>query len=122
MFEFGVEDTNTIGAVHSHSIDDPPHPLDSVIHLRYTCDTLSHHLMPTKKRRLNITLNKDAALFVKKIALRDDVPEATKVSQLVELALEMEEDMYLSKISDEILEKSKGKTISHKEFWSRVHG
>lgn len=76
--------------------------------------------MPTKKRRLNITLNKDAAFYVKKIALRDDVPEATKASQLIELALEIEEDMYLSKISDDILEKSKGKTISHKEFWSKL--
>ncbi len=76
--------------------------------------------MPTKKRRLNITLSKNAALFVKQIALRDDVPEATKISELVELALEIEEDMYLSRKSDELLEQSKGKTVSHKEFWSKL--
>lgn len=75
--------------------------------------------MPTKKRRLNVTLKKDVALYLKEIALRDDVPEATKASQLIELAMEIDEDLYLSKIANERHKNMKG-TISHKEFWSRV--
>ena len=117
--KFGAEDADTLLAVHEGSIDKNC-TLDLVILLRYTSDVPSYHLMPTKKRRLNITLSKDAAFFVKQIALRDEVPEATKISELVELALEIEEDMYLSRKSDELLERSKGKTISHKEFWSKL--
>lgn len=39
--------------------------------------------MPTSKKRLNVTLSDDIALFLKKIALRDDVPEATKAAELL---------------------------------------
>ena len=75
--------------------------------------------MPTTKKRLNVTLKKDTAIYLKKMALRDDVPEATKASQLIETALELEEDLHFSRIADNRLETMKG-TISHKEFWSRA--
>ncbi|MEK7218030.1 MAG: hypothetical protein AAB728_01050 [Patescibacteria group bacterium] len=80
--------------------------------------------MPTKKRRLNITLPAHTALFLKKIALRDDVPEATKARDLLEMALELEEDKYFSALADRI-EKKIRKTknhrwMSHQEFWSRL--
>lgn len=57
--------------------------------------------MPTKKKRLNVTLKKDIALYVREMAIRDDVPEATKAAELIEFALELEEDLYLSRIADE---------------------
>ena len=56
--------------------------------------------MPTKKQRLNITLSKETAIFLKKIALRDDVPQATKVVELLEQALEIEEDKYFSEVAE----------------------
>lgn len=75
--------------------------------------------MPTKKRRINISLSKNTAVFLKKIALRDDVPEATKASELVEKAMEIEEDEYFAAIADARIKK-KGKCISHEEFWAKV--
>lgn len=75
--------------------------------------------MSTIKPRFNITLKKETAIFLKKLALHDEIPISTKISQLVEFALEIEEDFYLSKIADERDEKMTG-TISHKEFWSKV--
>jgi hypothetical protein len=75
--------------------------------------------MPTKKRRLNITLKKDTAFYVKKLALRDDVPEATKASELIEAALEIEEDIFFSKIADERDKKTKN-WISYEEFAAKV--
>ncbi len=76
--------------------------------------------MPTSKKRLNITLPKETALFLQKIALRDDVPQATKVVQLVERALELEEDEYFSVLADRRAANRKAGTMSHKAFWSKV--
>lgn len=75
--------------------------------------------MPTAKKRLNVTLPKSMAIFVQKIALRDDVPQATKIVQLLEKALEIEEDEYLCMIAESRDTKGAG-TISHKEFWSKL--
>jgi hypothetical protein len=79
----------------------------------------SPHAMPTKKKRINVTLGKESALFLKEIALRDDVPEATKAAELIEMAMVIEEDMYFSKIADKRDAKN-AKFISHKEFWSKL--
>ena len=76
--------------------------------------------MPTKKKRINVSLNKDAVIFLKHLALRDDVPEATKAAQLIEIAMVLDEDMEDARIADEVLKKSKGKTISHDAFWSKL--
>lgn len=75
--------------------------------------------MPTTKRRVNVTLKKDVAIFLKQLALRDDVPESTKAAQMIEMAMEIEEDLYWSKVANERIKKMKG-TISAEEFWSKV--
>ncbi len=75
--------------------------------------------MPTSKKRLNITLPKQVRVYLKKLAMRDEVPEATKAAQLVQMAMEIEEDAYFAKIADERIAK-KGKFISHEEFWSKL--
>ena len=76
--------------------------------------------MPTSKKRINISLSKETALFLKKLAVRDDVPQATKAAQLLEKALEMEEDEYFAAIADERAADKSAKWISHEEFWSKV--
>ena len=75
--------------------------------------------MATAKKRLNITLPKQARLYLKKLAIRDEMPEATKAAQLVQMALEIEEDAYFAKIADERATRNSG-TISFEEFWSKV--
>ncbi len=75
--------------------------------------------MPTKKRRLNISLPDRLSVFLKQIALRDDVPEATKARDLIERALELEEDAYFSTLADQMDARTK-KWISHEAFWSKL--
>lgn len=75
--------------------------------------------MPTMKKRLNITLPKETRMYLKKLALKENVPEATKAAELLQMALEIEEDAYFSKIADRRTKKG-GKTLSHKSFWSKV--
>ncbi|TSD00498.1 MAG: hypothetical protein Greene101449_108 [Candidatus Peregrinibacteria bacterium Greene1014_49] len=75
--------------------------------------------MATLKKRLNITLPKEARVYLKKLAIKDQVPEATKAAELLQMALEIEEDAYFAHVAEERLKKG-GKFISHEEFWSKV--
>lgn len=75
--------------------------------------------MPTSKKRLNVTLKNDTALFLKRIAVRDDVPAATKAAELLEKALMIEEEEYFAAIADRRARKKAG-WMSHEEFWSKV--
>ncbi|OGJ57036.1 hypothetical protein A3H22_01660 [Candidatus Peribacteria bacterium RIFCSPLOWO2_12_FULL_55_15] len=71
--------------------------------------------MPTSKQRLNLTLPKHLAVFLKKISLRDDVPQATKAVQLLERALEWEEGEFKQSFIDEMKRRTKqDKLISAK--------
>jgi len=63
----------------------------------HTFDTLS--VMTTTKKRMNISLSDSAYEMIVGLAQRDQVPEATKASSLIELALEVEEDYILSSIA-----------------------
>jgi hypothetical protein len=63
--------------------------------------------MPTSKQRLNLTLPKHLAVFLKRISLRDEVPQATKAVQLLERALEWEEGEFKQSFVDEIKRRTK---------------
>lgn len=67
--------------------------------------------MPTSKQRLNLTLPKHLAIFLKKISLRDDVPQATKAVQLLERALEWEEGEFKQSFIDEVKCRTKKDTL-----------
>lgn len=75
--------------------------------------------MPTHKKRINITLPKHIAIFLEQIALRDDVPQATKAAELLECAMAIEEDAYFSADVDE-RDTPNARFISHDAFWSKV--
>lgn len=55
----------------------------------------------TKKKRINVSLRDSTIVYLEQIALRDQMPPATKAAELIEKALEIEEDAYLSRIGDE---------------------
>jgi len=79
------------------------------------CYTFLSRIMPTSKQRLNLTLPKHLAVFLKKISLRDDVPQATKAVQLLERALEWEEGEFKQSFIDEMKRRTKqDKLISAK--------
>jgi len=63
--------------------------------------------MPTSKQRLNLTLTKDLAIFLQKISLRDEVPQATKAVQLLERALEWEEGEFRPSFIKEVKRRTK---------------
>lgn len=72
--------------------------------------------MPTSKQRLNLTLPKHLAVFLKKVSLRDEVPQATKAVQLLERALEWEEGEFKQSFIDEMKRRTKqDKLISAKK-------
>jgi hypothetical protein len=62
--------------------------------------------MPTSKQRLNLTLPKHLALFLKKISLRDDLPQAAKAVQLIQRALELEEGEFSARFVKEVKRRS----------------
>jgi hypothetical protein len=72
--------------------------------------------MSTLKRRLNISLPKDIDMALKRLADRDGMPQSAKALQLVEVALEIEEDQIWEKIASDRL-KNKGKLKAHKDVW-----
>lgn len=55
--------------------------------------------MATTKKRINISLGKDAEVALARIAKRDQVPVATKAEEMVRLALELEEDIVLGALA-----------------------
>ena len=58
--------------------------------------------MPTTKTRINITLPKTMEIVLNKIAKRDDMPVATKAKELLQFAIEVEEDKLWKKINKRI--------------------
>ena len=77
--------------------------------------------MPTSKKRINVSLPQKLYVFLCDIAQRDEVPTATKAAELIEQAMEIEEDKYLSRIAEE-RDTPDAKFISHEKFWNDVNG
>ncbi|OGJ42102.1 hypothetical protein A3J23_04000 [Candidatus Peregrinibacteria bacterium RIFCSPLOWO2_02_FULL_48_14] len=77
-------------------------------------------LMPTSKKRINISLPEDIEEVLTLIAKRDGVPVATKAFQLIELALEIDEDEVWEKIIAE-RDTPDAVFISHEEAWRGLH-
>ena len=73
--------------------------------------------MATTKRRLNITLSPEVDALISLIAKRDRVPEATKVSELLNISLALEEDKAFSILADERLNEKGVQRLSHNDVW-----
>lgn len=76
--------------------------------------------MPTTKDRINITVGKDTSWAIKQLAKRDRVPASTKVRELVEKAIELEEDLIWAEIADKRAKEKNVKYIDHDTFWKKV--
>lgn len=72
--------------------------------------------MPTTKTRINITLPKTVESALNKIAKRDDVPVATKAKELLQFAIEIEEDQIWNKVASS-RDRKNSKFISHNQAW-----
>lgn len=74
--------------------------------------------MPTKKKRINITVSDDVEKILKTLAKADDVPVATKAKEMLEMGLDVLEDIGLSAMADERMANHDGTWISHEDAWS----
>ena len=74
--------------------------------------------MATAKTRINISVSKLTRDVLRALAKRDQMPVASKVTDLVEEAIEIEEDRMLSAVSDARL-KGKVRWLSHKTVWGK---
>ena len=72
--------------------------------------------MPTTKSRLNISLSNEMKVALRKLAMRDRVPEATKAARLIETALETEEDQIWDTLAAK-RDAKKTRFVSHKKAW-----
>ncbi len=72
--------------------------------------------MPTTKKRINISVSDEVESAVAVLAERDNVPQATKVVELLKSALETEEDQVLDQIARE-RDTESATFVSHEEAW-----
>ena len=72
--------------------------------------------MPTTHQRINLTVPPHLGSVLQRLAKRDNMAMAKKTLQLVEQALEIEEDRYFDKIAME-REKQGGRLIPHEQAW-----
>ncbi|OGG37411.1 hypothetical protein A2110_01715 [Candidatus Jorgensenbacteria bacterium GWA1_54_12] len=71
--------------------------------------------MPTTKKRLNITLSPELERAIAALAKRDVLPQAQKATELLKIALEIEED----RVWDDIAQRRdrKAQFVSHENAW-----
>lgn len=74
-------------------------------------------VMATTKKRLNISLPPNMEEALENLALRDNVPQATKAVSLIQIALEIEEDDVWNALAKE-RDAKKAKFVSHKDVWA----
>ena len=72
--------------------------------------------MPTTKARINISLPNEVKEALSKLARRDCMPEATKAARLLEVALEVEEDLFWNQIAEK-RDKKQTRFITHASAW-----
>lgn len=74
--------------------------------------------MPTLKKRINITVDKELFLILSRMSKREQSSLSSLSSRLIKAAMELEEDRYFSKVSDERLQ-SNERRISHDKVWKK---
>lgn len=72
--------------------------------------------MPTIKKRINITVDDELSHSLDRLSKKENRTLSAVCLQLIERAIELEEDLYFSRKADQRLEKGKGR-VSHKKAW-----
>jgi len=75
--------------------------------------------MPTNKKRLNLSLPKDMEMHLFALAKAEGVTPGKMALELLEMALEIEEDTYFAKKAEERAKK-KNRLIPHEEAWKEI--
>lgn len=72
--------------------------------------------MATAKQRINITLDNEIYKALKSLSVKTKKTISGLGQELIERALELNEDIYFSRVADQRLKKG-AKTISHEDAW-----
>ena len=72
--------------------------------------------MPTKNPRINITIEKDIARLLTRVARKKGISVSSLAKELLLEALDLQEDMVFSAIADARLARNE-KRIKHSDAW-----
>ncbi|MCH7805187.1 MAG: hypothetical protein IH937_14055 [Acidobacteria bacterium] len=72
--------------------------------------------MPTAKKRINVTIDDETYKVLEKLSKKRAKSISSVSLNLIEQALELQEDLHFSSIADERLTKRE-KRISHRKAW-----
>ncbi len=72
--------------------------------------------MPTAKKRINVTIDDETYKVLEKLSQKRAKSISSVSLNLIEQALELQEDLHFSRIADERLIKRE-KRISHRKTW-----
>ena len=73
--------------------------------------------MPTSKKRTNLVLSSELDTALTHLAKRDNVPKATKATELLKIAIKIEEDEVWDKLAQE-RDNEDSNFVTHKKAWS----
>ena len=77
--------------------------------------------MSTTKQRIPITLNHKQADIVKKISEANEISLSKAIVTFFEYGVSQAEDDYFGEMADILHEQRTGESLSHEEFWNKVH-
>ncbi len=73
--------------------------------------------MPTKNPRLNVVLNKRTKELIDILSKKRDISKSALAKELIEKAIELEEDFHLDEIAETRKKTLKSNLSSEEEFW-----
>ena len=77
--------------------------------------------MHPRQRRVNVSFRSNVLKAVSLLADKKEMSLSSMTQELVEQALELQEDVYLSKLADEAEKRAKGKkTIPADRLWKKL--
>jgi len=77
--------------------------------------------MATKQRRINVSFKPKIARALTRISKKNETSLSQVAQELVEEALELREDIYLSKLAEEAEKRAKGKpSVSADKLWEEL--
>lgn len=74
--------------------------------------------MPTERPRIQVTLDDDTSGLLSTLADKYNKSVSSTAADLIRKALELNEDLYLSEISNKRIAEDNGERSSHEEAWS----
>jgi hypothetical protein len=78
--------------------------------------------MATKHRRINVSFKPKIARLLTRISKKNETSLSQVTQELVEEALELREDIYLSNLAEEAEKRAKGKpAVSADKLWKELH-